>query len=263
MWKNLSIEWLKLKSYRTFWWLMGLFVICLAGSNYITYQIKVTTSANSKGGLDMLLGNPFGFPDVWQSVSYVSSFLLFLPGLLMVILITNEYNFRTHRQNVIDGQRRIDFALTKILLAILMGVIATVLVFLITLLTGLMSGSSFSMAGSEYLLYFFLQAITYTMSGLLLGFLLKRSGVSIAIYLIYVGFIKNLIAFLADRYLGGIGAYTPVKSSDNLIPLPFFKRVTSQLLSEPPSVTWLCIMTLIYLGAFYFVITRRYKTQDL
>lgn len=262
MFKNLSIEWLKLKSYRTFWWLTGLFVLCLIGSNYITYQVKVATSRQSHGSLDLLMGNPFGFPDVWQSVSYVSSFVLFLPGLLMVILITNEYSFKTHRQNIIDGMRRTEFALTKILLAVLLSIFSTLLVFIIASITGLISGSGFSLTGSVYVLYFFLQALTYTFGGLLLGTLLKRSGLAIAIYLIYIGFIKNLIAFFADRYLGGIGSYTPVKSSDNLIPLPFFKQVAKQILT-PPNMTWLLIMSVLYLAAFYWLIHRKYKTQDL
>lgn len=262
MLKNLSIEWLKLKNYRTFWWLIGLFVLCLIGSNYITYQIKVVTSMQSHGGLDILMGSPFSFPDVWQSVCYVSSYVLFLPGFLMVILMTNEYNFRTHRQNIIDGLSRTEFALTKILLAIGLSILSTVLVFIIASITGLAAGSSFSMAGTVYILYFFLQALTYTLAGLLIGTLLKRSGLSIAIYLIYIGFIKNLIAFLADRYLGGIGGYSPVKSSDNLIPLPFFKQVTRQLIT-PPNMTWVMIMTIFYLGAFYWLVLKKYKTQDL
>lgn len=262
MLKNLSIEWLKLKSYRTFWWLMGLFVLCLVGSNYITYQLKAVTSAQSRGGLDILMGNPFGFPDVWQSVSYVSSFVLFLPGFLMVILITNEYNFKTHRQNIIDGMRRQEFALTKILLAICLSVLSTLLVFLIAAATGLISGGGFTLSGSVYIFYFLLQALSYTLGGLLLGTLLKKSGLSIAIYLIYIAFIKNLIALLADRYLGGIGSYTPIKSSDHLIPLPFFKQVTRQLMT-PPDLTWLLIMTAIYLVGFYWLTLQKYKTQDL
>ncbi|SEA56843.1 ABC-2 family transporter protein [Arachidicoccus rhizosphaerae] len=262
MMKNLSIEWLKLKSYRTFWWLMGLFILCLIGSNYITYQLKIATSSQSHGTLDILMGSPFEFPDVWQTVSYVSSYVLFLPGFLMVILITNEYNFRTHRQNIIDGMRRSAFALTKILVAVLLSVFAAVLVFAITVLTGLIAGSSFSLTGSVYLLYFFLQALTYTLGGLLLGTLLKKSGLSIALYLIYIGFIKNLLALLLDKYAGGIGSYTPVKSSDELIPMPFFKAVTHSLIT-PPDTTWLLILTLIYLAGFYWLTLYRYKTQDL
>lgn len=262
MMKNLSIEWLKLKSYRTFWWLMGLFILCLIGSNYITYQLKIATSSQSHGTLDILMGSPFEFPDVWQTVSYVSSYVLFLPGFLMVILITNEYNFRTHRQNIIDGMRRSEFALTKILLAVLFSVFASVLVFIITVVTGLIAGSSFSLTGSVYLLYFLLQALTYTLGGLLLGTLLKRSGLSIALYLIYIGFIKNLLALLLDKYAGGIGSYIPVKSSDELIPLPFFKAVAKSLIT-PPDTVWLLALTIIYIAGFYWLTLYRYKSQDL
>lgn len=262
MLKNLSIEWLKLKKYRTFWWLMGLFVISLIGSNYITYQFKVAASGKGGGELDMLMGSPFNFPDVWQSVSYVSSYLLFLPGFLMVILITNEYTFRTHRQNIIEGLRRSEFALTKILLAVILSLLATLLVFIITVITGSVAGSSFSFSGGTYLLYFLLQALSYTLGGLLLGTLLKRSGLSIAIYLVYIAIIKNLLAFLVSRYLNGLGSYMPVKSADELIPMPFFKVVTKSLIT-PPDTTWLIIMTVIYIVAFYWLTLRRFKTQDL
>ena len=262
MLKNLSIEWLKLKSYRTFWWLMGLFVGCLIASNYITYQIKAITSDKSQGTLNMLLGDPFGFPEVWQTVAYVSSYVLFLPGFLMLILITNEYNFKTHRQNIIDGMSRSEFAMTKILTAVVISVVATLFVFIITVITGIAGASSFSFNGVVYLLYFLLQALTYTSVGLLIGTLLKRSGIAISIYLIYVAFIKNLIAVVANRYMGGIGSFTPVKSADHLIELPFFKQVTKSFV-EQPNLTWLLIMTVVYLACFYWATLRKYTTQDL
>ena len=262
MLKHLSIEWLKIKSYRTFWWLTGLFVLSLMGSNYITYQLKAAASGRSHGGLDLLMGNPFSFPDVWQTVTYVSSYVLFLPGFLLVILITNEYNFRTHRQNIIDGMRRTEFAKTKILLAVILSVMATVLVVLLAGITGLIGGGSFGLTGSIYVLYFFLQALTYSLAGLLLGTLLKRSGLTIAIYLTYVLFIKNMLAFLANNYRGGIGSYIPVKSTDELIPLPFFKRAISTLVN-PPDLTWLLILTILYLAAFCWLTVFKYRSQDL
>ena len=262
MLKSLSIEWLKLKNYRTFWWLMGLFVVSLIGSNYISYQIKSVTGQSGRGGLDMLLGSPFSFPEVWQTVAYVSSFVLFLPGFLMVILITNEYSFKTHRQNIIDGVRRSAFALTKIIMAVCLSLLSTVLVFIIAMTTGFIAGGGFSLSGSEYILYFLLQALSYTLGGLLLGTLLKRSGLAIAIYLIYIAIIKNLLALLANHYLGGIGSYTPIKSADQLIPLPFFKSVAKELIT-PPDLTWLLIMTIAYLIAFYWITLRKFNTQDL
>src|SRR5687768_15834523 len=100
----LKIEWLKLKNYRTFWILGVLYLISIFGINYIVYRIQeaIFEEKRSKGVAQMIVGDPpYSFPTVWQMTSYVSSFLLFLPGLLLIIFITNEYSFKTHRQNII------------------------------------------------------------------------------------------------------------------------------------------------------------------
>ena len=263
MLKSLSIEWLKLKAYRTFWWLVGLFAVCLIASNYITYQIKaITSGGGSNGTLDMILGDPFGFPEVWQTVCYVSSYVLFIPGFLMLILITNEYNFKTHRQNIIDGMSRSTFAKTKMLTATLVSLLATLLVFIIAVITGIVSGSSFSFHGSIYLFYFLLQALTYTHVGLLIGTIVKKSGIAISIYFTYSVFIKNLLALLLNRYFDGIGGFTPIKSADHLIELPFFKQMTKTIIDQP-NLTWLLIMTVLYLGGFYWATLKKYTSQDL
>jgi len=50
-----------------------------------------------------LIGKPFGFPDVWQVVSWNSTMYYWAPALLIITLTTNECTYKTHRQNVIDG----------------------------------------------------------------------------------------------------------------------------------------------------------------
>ncbi|AYD48601.1 ABC transporter permease [Arachidicoccus soli] len=260
MWNNLKIEWLKIRSYRTFWVLLILFIVSLIGVNYMTYEFKV--SMKTPQAANAIIGNPFGFPDVWQTVTYLCSYLLFLPGLLMVILITNEYNFRTHRQNVIDGLSRFQFAAVKIVMAILLALLATIVAAIIALFTGYIAGTSFDSENSIYLLYFLIQAITYTLSGCLFGFLLKRSGIAIALFFLYVMFIKNLLTIILNKYLDGIGNYFPIKSSDNLIPMPFLHSITKQFL-DAPDIPLLIIFSMLYLVAFYYIIVKKYKTQDL
>ncbi len=258
--KNLKIEWLKIRSYRTFWVLTVLFVLCLTGLNYIVYQIK---AANNMKQVTLMIGNPFSFPDVWQTVTYVSGFLLFLPGLILLILVTNEYNFKTHRQNIIDGMSRFDFATSKILMAVIASVIVTVLSAIVAVTIGSISGSTgFTTDKTVYLLYFLLQAFTYSIVGLLLGFLFKRSGLAIALYFIYLFFIKNIISALLDHYFSNTGEYIPVKSADALIPFPVFQNITTRMFTAP-SVAVLLISTLVYLAAFYYIIIKKFTTEDL
>src|SRR5215213_11080408 len=116
MLQRLGIEWMKLKNYRTFWILSGLYLLSIVGINYIVFTIqqKIYADQQAKGMAKMIIGDiPYSFPTVWQMTAYVSSFLLFIPGLLMIISITNEYSYKTHRQNIIDGWNRRQFITVK------------------------------------------------------------------------------------------------------------------------------------------------------
>src|SRR6476620_12789663 len=108
----LKIEWLKVKNYRTFWILGGLFLLSIFGINYIAFSIHEEQSKSAMA--NAIMGSPFNFPEVWHTITYMSSFLLFIPGLLMIISITNEFSFKTHRQNIIDGLSRTQFIHVKL-----------------------------------------------------------------------------------------------------------------------------------------------------
>lgn len=75
----LKIEWLKVKYYRTFWILSILFAFSLYGVNEIVYTVQ-HNAFNNTPAAQMIIGTPpFQFPEVWHTVSYVASFLLFFP----------------------------------------------------------------------------------------------------------------------------------------------------------------------------------------
>src|SRR6266513_1979163 len=106
MGRLLHIEWMKLKNYRAFWILLCLYVSTIFGANYIVFRIQqqIYSEKQAKGIASLILGNPpYSFPSVWQATAHVSSYLLFIPGLIMIIAVTNEYSYKTHRQNIIDG----------------------------------------------------------------------------------------------------------------------------------------------------------------
>ncbi len=95
----LKIEWLKVKNYRTFWILSTLYLLSIWGINYIVYVIqwKIYHDKNAGDAAKLFLGGPpYAFPKVWAMTSYVSSFLLFIAGLLIIIIVTNEFSFKTH-----------------------------------------------------------------------------------------------------------------------------------------------------------------------
>ena len=259
----LKIEWMKVKNYRTFWVLSVLYLISLFGANYVAHLIN-DARPKKNNMTDMLLGNPpFEFPDVWSTISYISSFLLFIPGLLMIISFTNEYSYKTHRQNIIDGWSRMEFITVKIMLVFILAIVSTIAVFITALLFGLAeNASNFTFDKVENIGYFFVQALSYSSVALLFSLLFKRSGIAIGVFFLYISFIENMLSGLLNKYANNIGRYLPLETTDNLIPFPFLRNIVGQFLPTY-NVPLLLTMSAVYLALYYFISIKKFSTDDL
>ena len=152
----LKIEWLKIKSYTGFILLASFFAVGVVASNYIVYIFKRNVLDQVEASKLIFSGSPFDFEMVWKTVTYYSSYFLILPALLLVILMANEFNYKTHRQNIIDGLSRYDFLKVKLAIALVFALGSTLIVIITALVFGATSGSSFSVNGFENVGYFFL-----------------------------------------------------------------------------------------------------------
>jgi ABC-2 type transport system permease protein len=261
-----AIEWMKLKNYRAFWILLCLYIASIFGANYIAFRFQETAyqSRQAKGLAQMILGTPFSFPTVWQTTANISSFLLFIPGLIMIIAITNEYSFKTHRQNIIDGLTRQQFIVAKIMVAALLSLLSTVIVFLTATLFGFMEGSnSFSLEGFSYIWLYLLQAMSYIMVAVLIAVLVKRGGLAIGVFFSYALILEQIIVMLLNKYANYAGRYMPLESTDMLVPFPRMQQIMSVLKVTPPNYTALFVAALVYLAAYLFLVVRKFKTDDL
>lgn len=273
--KLLKVEWMKIKNYNAFIVISSFFALGVFASNYLAYSFKKNVIDPSDPTGFLSSATPFGFPKVWQTVSYYSGLMLLLPGLLILILVTNEFTYKTHRQNIIDGISRNQFTQVKILLGFITALASTVLVFIAALLFGLLVGSSsFSLSGIENIGYFFLKALTYNLLAVLIGVLIRRTGFAIAVYFIYT-VLENGISLLLyvwainikknnDIDLGNMGNYLPMNASDGLLYSPFdsFANLAKKLL--PADYTWLVLtLAIVYLVLFYFWSERRMSRSDL
>ena len=261
----LKIEWLKIKGYKTFWILTTLFLVSILGVNYFAYNFKQAVSQGNAQA-NILFGSPFSFPNVWHTVTYLSSYLLFIPGLMIITSITNEYSYKTHRQNIIDGWSRLQFIHVKIALVVIISFLSTVFVFLTSLLYGELAGGAFSLDKIEFIGYYFIQALSYSMLALLLSVLIKRSGLSIGLFFLYSFIIENFLGAILNN-MGGIksasgpGDYLPLNTTDNLIPFPFFRNIVQ--FGTQPSLYILLGLSVVYLFLYYFISVRKFQTQDL
>jgi hypothetical protein len=179
----------------------------------------------------MLLSSfkPFQFEYVWQTVSYVSGYVLIIPVLLIILLMTNEFQFKTHRQNIIDGWSREQFIGVKLQMVLVMALISTLVVICSGFVFGAVSGGEFSMENFGQVGFFFLKALSYFMTALLFGLLIRKSSAVgfFFIYMYFENFVSQILDFVGlylkknyDINWGSLGDYLPMNASDSLLAFP-------------------------------------------
>jgi ABC-2 type transport system permease protein len=269
MLQQLKIEWLKMKNYTAFIAISLIFLICVFGVNYIGYNINSSAQSTAAGAF---VGSYFGFPHVWHTVAWLSSFTLFLPGLLIILMVTNEFTYRTHRQNVIDGWSRDTFIRTKIASVFILAAVATLWVGLMALMLGLISGGSLDFYKVQYIGFFFLQSLSIFMAALLISILVKRAALSIAIFIAYVYIIENILGAIINAAVFNfvknkssmvpLADVLPINTTDALLPFPFFR----ELLDKSTGVInpWILFgLAMAYLAAYVYFARRHFLTRDL
>jgi ABC-type transport system involved in multi-copper enzyme maturation permease subunit len=200
----------------------------------------------------------FSFPDVWKDIAFISSFLLVIPGLIIIMHTCSEYTYRTSRQNIIDGLSRNQFVTTKILFVIALALLSTILTFFSAFFIGLSSDTAVSFVEFKYIYYFFLQAVMYISLAFLFALLLKKSALTIGIFFLYSMIFENILQFQFFNKLH-VGDLLPLASSEQLLIPTSFNVTNTDIKSEAVYV----IASIIYIALCYVICYYRYEKQDL
>jgi hypothetical protein len=261
----LAIEWLKMKSYRSFW-----ILACAFAGLLVLWNVGIKTDVISVGPKDInILNNDYSFPSVWKNFGWWSSLFILFLSILIITLTCNEYTYRTHRQNVIDGWHRLEFFHAKVLLVLAFGISIIVLVFVSGSALGFMSGGS--VQGLFYDLralgYLFLLTLNYLGLALLLALLIRRSGLTIALFMIYALFVETAIKGITNHYTDThIGNFLPLQASDELLPfpLPAAAAVMMKQHFEPGPANYTYVLASIgYIALYYFLGRRIVLKRDM
>jgi ABC-2 type transport system permease protein len=263
MFRLLKIEWLKLRRYKAFWILL---ILCLGFSSGWNYFLATTIRENKKNAaahnpLAHILPNPYQFPGTWQMTCYVNSYFLLTLGILLILLLTNEYNFRTSRQNIIDGLTRTEFAVSKLFIMVVLAILATVVTFGTTIFVGKeISESTDGMWENSYLIsYFFVQSLMYMLVALLLGMVVKRSGLAIGLYF-FIMIADSILGGVLNKYAHPAGYFLPVDGTDNLIPNPVRRFVPD---ADRPKDNIIISFSIAYILLFIFLFINYFRKADL
>lgn len=258
-----KIEWLKIKTYRTFWILLGAFFLLFPLAFYFTAsQFMTSGKSQQEEFLKSLMGNPFLFPQVWLSSAYFGGLFFIMIGMLFILLITNEVHYKTHRQNIIDGWGRMDFLKAKLSMLIFFVLVSTILVFLCGLVVGIKytpAGHNIS-DGLYYVGYFALMATVYLMVAYVIAILIKRTGLSIIIYFAFVCLVDNILWVILTLKGNQAGYFLPLESTDSLVPNPFKPAILER---RTVSDTSLIMAASAYILVFGYFIASYFRRIDL
>ena len=253
----LRIELHKIIPYRTFWVILGIYVLLLVMLVYASSH--VTINGESLGTAT------YQFPAIWSRLTYIASFFNLLLGILMIVLITDEYSYRTLRQQVIDGLSRAELVLAKLYVVLAVAVGATLFLFVLGLYFGLLyssdTGAAAMFSQVDFLSYYFVQAVAYMALAMFFAFLIRKSGLAIIAFIAYAKIVEPVIHFsLPDQW----DKYMPMKVISSLTPMPG-QHLLDQLTShtELLSPQWATLPAILYTGLLLAGSYAILKLRDL
>ncbi len=222
-------------SYRTFWVVCGLYFVTLAfttasGMEFLKWLSTLIEDFGQKININRI--PLYHFPDVWQNLIWISGLFKIVLSIMVVISITNEYQYRTIRQNIIDGMSRWEFLLSKILTNGLLSLMSVTMIFLIGLITGLIYSPEIILADVftdlEFLPAYFLEIFAFLSYALMLGIIVQRSGLTI-ILLLLSHMIEAIIKVNLPDQVEWLKQFFPMQSISNLVSLPFARYALREI----------------------------------
>jgi hypothetical protein len=208
----------------------------------------------------------FDFVDIWQNLAYIYKMVSIFMSFIIIISVTNEFDYKTIRQNVIDGFDKKDFWLSKINLVLCLALIATILLVILGLTVGFSLSpvieSKYVLQNIEFVFAYFMSVCHLLLFSLMLSLLIKRAGIVIAILMFWLYILEpTLIGLSSSRLLDWpfVAELLPMQAGWNLIPTPFGKFLlmkTQDFVSlQSFAVAGLWIM--FFLSASYALIAKR------
>jgi ABC-2 type transport system permease protein len=223
----LKIDLKKMTSYRTFWVVCGLYFITLgfgaaSGMEFLKWLVRTFEKFGQEINITRI--PLYHFPDVWMNLIWAGGLLKILLAIMVVISVTNEFTYRTVRQNIIDGLSRSEFLLSKILTNGMLSLMSVAMIFVIGLVTGMIYSPSIEVSmilrDLEFFLAYFLEIFFFLSFALMLSMLIQRSGLTI-ILLLLSQMIEAIIKANIDDHVPSVIPFFPMQSIWDLIDIPF------------------------------------------
>lgn len=270
----LRIEFKKILTYKTFWIILGLYFLFLSLGILLAEFIinSMVSDINARLPIPLPKAVLYTFPGIWQNLTFFASirFVLIFPGILILILITNEFTHKTIRQNIINGMSKTEILVSKLLIILLLSVLFTVILAIATLLLGIthtdLAGVDSIFSKFIFIPAFFVQVLTFLCYAFFFGFLIRNTGLSIALFTLYTIIIEPIIYFLFRApftFENKIYTYLPVNSVIRIVEYPSIPKLMGVLDFQVQSTVHFTSLLIpvayaaVMIGVVFFVMHRK------
>lgn len=272
--KLIELEILKLwpnRSFRIYTLLYFGIILCLFTLSFIEVKLGPLSFSFGKEGA-------FKFPLTWHFNTYIASYFKLFLALIIVTNITNEYDFRTIKQNFIDGLSKKEFIASKVLTFVILSLISTILVGIIAFILGFRFSAdhSFAKVFSEiyYLPVYFISMLGTFSFLTFAAILTRKSAFAIGFWFFWIT-AEDILRMLWKSKLPSvfnIFEYFPMRVTGNLIHEPFTRLSAVQNISkmvQPDnkidySIPWVSvILCLVWSAVFIYLSYYLIKKRDL
>lgn len=196
--------------------------------HFLLFLMVVLVASNLRLNIQgITIDKVFQFPHVWNTFAWIASWFNLLLGILAIMLVTNEFQFKTFRKQLIDGLSRDEILYSKLLVFVILAAYTMLLVFVSGFIFGIIKSPDFSFAnfveGLPLLPVLFIQSLGYMLLALLFSFIFKNTAISIVTFILYFFPVEPIIrAFVPDNAV----KFMPVKIISNLTPMPDFVGIS-------------------------------------
>lgn len=265
----LRIEWHKISTNRAFKVLSIIYLVVIAvmslGVMPFFRWMKGKLEDFNIDGIDPTLIPFYEFPDIWQNLTFVAIYFKIFLAFSLVYAITNEYTYRTIRQNVIDGLSKHEFVWSKVVMAGFLSLVSTLTLFAFGMITGFMYSydTSFSVIFENiyFLGVFFLQLFSYLLFVMMLATLVRKPLLTFAL-MFFVAIVEGVV-FGRSMAFDFIWAQDllPLTTINKLNSAPFGKYFFQEIQDyvKPKEL----ILVLVYTALFYIGTVRLTVKRDL
>lgn len=265
MLRLIRIEYLKLRKSKSMWVLLGLYLACLvlvafSGNIVLGYLADAGVEYN---GLDPTILPIYDFVDIWHNLSWLGGFFKVFPAFLIVISMCNEFQFKTHRQNIMDGMSRMEFFFSKLSFAGFLALLSAGVLLVLGIILGFLYSPVVDIKSIFENIYFllghFYELLLFFLFAMLVALIIRKTGIAIVVLLMYSWFIEPIAAAIISNWYPEVASFLPLESISALIKFPFQKYILlyTQDFIALADLARASLWALVFGGIIYYQLVKR------